>query len=387
MFHAFPAGQRHFGRPSGQDQTAASKIQRGAVQLVVWFHLALLPAQLIAANLTTIAGTGDARNNGARDPTGTNMGNPFGVEIGPDEALYICEVTNHRIWRLDLMAKSLTVVAGTGRRGYSGDSGPALEAELNEPYEVRFAPSGDMYFVEMQNHTVRKVDAKTRRITTVAGTGQPGYGGDGGAATSARLNQPHSIVIDSHSLYIADIGNHRIRRVDLSTGTIESIAGTGDRSMPLDGGSAAGQPVLGPRALALQQQELWVALREGHSVWRLDLRTRDWHHVAGTGKAGYSGDGGPARQAELHGPKGIALSRDGSAFVVDTENQVIRRIDGRTGIITTIAGKGPAHRGFNGDGYAAAHSALNRPHGICVSARGDVFIGDSENHRVRVVRP
>jgi sugar lactone lactonase YvrE len=284
------------------------------------------------------------------------------------------------------MAQKLTVVAGTGRRGYSGDSGPALQAELNEPYEVRFAPNGDMYFVEMQNHTIRKVDAQTRGITTVAGTGQSGYGGDGGAATSARLNQPHSIIVDGHSLYIADIGNHRIRRVDLTTGMIESIAGNGDKSMPRDGGSAPGQPVLGPRALALHEQELWVALREGHSIWRLDLQTHIWHHVAGTGKTGYSGDGGPARHAELNGPKGIALSREGSAYVVDTENQVIRKIDGRTGIISTIAGKGPSHRGFNGDGHSATNSALNRPHGICVSARGDIFIGDSENHRVRVMR-
>ena len=156
-----------------------------------------------------------------------NIGDPFGVEIGPDGALYITEVRNHRVWRLDLATSTLTTVAGCGRRGYSGDGGPAVDAELNEPYEVRFDPDGNMYFVEMQNHIIRRVDAKTKTITTIAGSGRRGFGGDGGPAIKCLLNQPHSIALDGRgAIYVADIGNHRIRRIDLETGTIESIAGS-----------------------------------------------------------------------------------------------------------------------------------------------------------------
>ena len=165
-----------------------------------------------------------------------NVGDPFGVEIGPDGALYVTEVRNHRVLRVDLATGELTTVAGCGRRGYSGDGGPAVAAELNEPYEVRFDGDGNMLFVEMQNHIVRRVDDKTKIITTVAGTGQKGFGGDDGPATKAQLNQPHSIALDSKgAIYIADIGNHRIRRIDPATGIIQSIAGSSQRRLPAEG--------------------------------------------------------------------------------------------------------------------------------------------------------
>jgi DNA-binding beta-propeller fold protein YncE len=130
---------------------------------------------------------------------------------------------------------------------------------------------------------------------------------------------------------------------------------------------------------------MWIALREGHSVWRMDLTDGILHHVAGTGEKGFTGDGGPARQATFDGPKGIAVGANGNVFVVDTENQAIRQIETKTGIITTIAGSGPNSRGFGGDGGEATKSKLARPHGICV-ADGAVYIGDTLNHRVRRVK-
>ncbi len=136
-----------------------------------------------AGKIETIAGTGKSTDGGASGlAPRTNIGNPFGVEIGPDGALYICEVSNHRVRRLDLATGQLTTVAGCGRQGYAGDGGPATEALLNEPYEVRFDADGNMFFVEMKNHLIRRVDAKTGRISTVAGNGQPGDAGDGGPA-------------------------------------------------------------------------------------------------------------------------------------------------------------------------------------------------------------
>jgi sugar lactone lactonase YvrE len=278
----------------------------------------------------------------------------------------------------------LQVVAGNGRKGYSGDGGPAREAELNEPYEVRFDAAGNMYFVEMQNHLVRRVDAQSGLISTVAGTGSAGYSGDGGPARQARLSSPHSIALDDRGgLYIADIGNHRIRKVNLQTGQIDSLAGSENPRLPTEGQVAKDTPVLGPRALFIQGRTLWVALREGHSVWKLDLDRPVWRHVAGTGKQGYSGDGGPPGSATFNGPKGIALGPSGSIFVVDTENHAIRAIDGAQRQIRTVAG---GRHGSQGDGGPAVSAAMDRPHGICVAPDGTLYIGDTSNHRVRSAR-
>ena len=351
-----------------------SIMTRSAV-LVLCSVLCLLSSPAAAQTIGTIAGDG----------TPAIVGQPFGVEIGPDGALYICEVQNHRVRRLDLKTRELTTVAGSGAKGYAGDGGPAIKAQLNEPYEVRFDKAGNMLFVEMRNHIVRRVDAKSGAISTVAGTGELGFGGDGGPATKAKLNIPHSIALDSSgNLYIADIGNHRIRRVDATTGIITTIAGNGERKPP-QAGPAADKPMIGPRALFIDEGTLWIALREGHSVWKMDLAGGELAHVAGTGKRGYSGDGGPAKDATFDGPKGIAVGPEKAIYVVDTENNAIRRIDAGTGAIATIAGRGPQHKGGDGDGGPATSATMDRPHGICLGPDGEVYIGDTNNHRVRRV--
>lgn len=351
----------------------------------------LVVASLLAPpSITTVAGTGQPGNNGdAGRATAVNIGDPFGVEFGPDGALYITEVRHHRIRRLDPKTGELSTIAGTGEKGYAGDGGPATKAKLNEPYEIRFDKFGNLYFVEMQNHLVRRIDGKTGIITTVAGTGEPGFGGDGGPASKAQFKQPHSIALDEQGrLYIADIGNHRIRRIDLRTGQIETIAGTGEAKPPIADKAAQGAPVIGPRALYIHDEVLWVALREGHSVWKLDLKSGlhpTWQHVAGTGKRGYSGDDGVATQATFDGPKGIVVNDKGQVDIVDTENQAIRRIDTKTGMITTLAGGGPKAKGFAGEDGPAAQAKLDRPHGICHGPDGAVYFGDTLNHRVRKI--
>ncbi|MBP89317.1 MAG: hypothetical protein CMJ64_21825 [Planctomycetaceae bacterium] len=341
-----------------------------------------------AENINTVAGIGSPTNNGsAGEATKTAIAQPFGVEIGPGGALYVTEVGNHRVMRIDLKTGRLTTVAGCGKKGYTGDGGPATAAELNEPYEVRFDEAGNMYIVEMQNHLVRKVDAKSGIISTIAGTGEPGFEGDGGPAATAKFSRPHSIALDqSDGLYVADIGNHRIRRIDLKSGIVETIAGTGGRKLPTDGGVAKDNPVVGPRALFIDDDTMWVALREGHSVWTLSLKTGTWTHVSGTGKKGFSGDGSSAKTATYNGPKGIAVGPQGKVFVVDTENQAIRMIDPKADRISTIAGGGPEQRGGDGDGGSATKAQLDRPHGICVGPDGTVYIGDTNNHRVRRVK-
>ena len=336
--------------------------------------LLLIAAALPAQSFETIAGTGVAGFSGDGGPgVQAQVNNPYGLVTGPDGALYFCEIGNHRVRRLDRKTGLISTAAGSGQKGYAGDGGPALQASLNEPYEVRFDRVGNMFFAEMQNHVVRRVDAKTRIISTVAGTGTPGFAGDGGPASKAQLRQPHSIAFDAQGrLLICDIGNHRIRRVDLASGAIETWAGTGDRQPTPDGAPVAGTPLNGPRAIAVAPNgDLFLVLREGNAVYRIDSRTQRIFHVAGTGETGYTGDGGPAKVAKLAGPKGISVAPDGSLYLADTENHAIRRIDPGTGIITTVFGDG--RRG-----------TLSRPHGIFVAADAKVYIADSEGHRILV---
>src|SRR4051812_4608659 len=314
-----------------------------------------------------IAGTGVAGFSGDGRPGGeAQINSPYGLTIGPDGALYFCEIGNHRVRRLDLKSGIISTAAGSGQKGYAGDGGPATEASLNEPYEVRFDRAGNMFFAEMQNHVVRRVDAKTRTVSTVAGTGVAGFSGDGGPAAKAQLRQPHSIAFDSEGkLLICDIGNHRIRRVDVERGTIETWAGTGERKPTPDGAPVAGTPLNGPRAITVAPDgQLYLVLREGNSVYRIDPKASRIYHVAGTGETGYTGDGGPAKEAKLSGPKGIAWAPDNSLYLADTESHTIRRIDLKSGIITTVL------RG------------LKRPHGIFVAKDGTVYVADSESHRV-----
>jgi streptogramin lyase len=356
--------------------------------VIILFIVPFIPVTSPAQTIDTIAGTGKPENNGDRGPAKQiNVGDPFGVEIGPDGALYICEVRNHRVMRLDLKSGELTTVAGSGARGYAGDGGPPTKAQLNEPYEVRFDRAGNMLFVEMQNHLVRKVDRKSGTITTIAGTGVKGFGGDGGLAIAAQLSSPHSIALDrDDNVYIADIANHRIRKVDAKSGIISTIAGNGERQQPVDRQTAAGKPMIGPRALFVDGDTLWIALREGHAVWRMNLANGLLKHVAGTGKRGFTGDGNPAKEATFDGPKGIAIGADKCVYVADTENHAIRKIDLSSGVISTIAGSGPQHKGGEGDGGRATSATMDRPHGICVGPNGAIYIGDTLNHRVRRVR-
>lgn len=357
------------------------------VAMVMISLLAAIPIGAAEWECVTLAGTGEGRYFGdGGHATQAGVGGPFGLVVGPDGALYVCEISSHVIRRIDLKTGATSTVAGTGKQGYAGDGGTATQALLNEPYEIRFDKSGNMYFVEMRNHLVRKVDARTRTISTIAGTGREGFGGDGGPATQALLKQPHSIVLDNAGkLYICDIGNHRVRMVDLQSGVISTFAGTGDKQPTPDGAPLTGTPLNGPRALDFDgDHTLYLALREGNAVYKIDLTKQAYQHIGGTGKKGYFGDGGDARQALLSGPKGVALAANGDVFLADTESHTIRAIRAATGIIETVAGDGELGDGPDGDPLKCR---LARPHGVFVDARGHVYIGDSENHRVRVLRP
>jgi streptogramin lyase len=349
----------------------------------------LIPGPALAATVTTLVGIGTP---GLSD---TEVNNPYGMVIGPDGALYFCDLGSQSIRRMDLATKRITIIAGNGQRGYSGDGGPATEASLSAPHELVFDARGDLYFVERDNHVVRKVDMKTGTISTVAGTGVAGFAGDGGPGPQAQLRQPHCIVRDRDgALLVCDIGNHRIRRLRTDTGIIDTYAGTGTAGPSPDGAPVRGTPLNGPRTLAQAPNgDLFLALREGNAIYRIDARTQTLHHLAGTGQAGYSGDGGPASSAtfgggargnaaRLAGPKGLAYAPDGRLYVVDTENNAIRMIDTKTGRISTVLGTG-----MQGDGPEPdpLQCKLNRPHGVMVVA-GMLYVSDSEAHRIRILK-
>jgi sugar lactone lactonase YvrE len=340
------------------------------------------------SSVRTIAGTGVAgfESQGAIGNLAqtTRVNNPYGIVVGPDSALYFCEVDSGRVRRMDLNTRLLSTVAGNGEKAYRGDGGLALEASFSAPHEIRFDGEGNLYMVSRDSHTVRRIDRNSGRVSTVAGTGEAGFSGDGGPANAAQLRQPHSIAFDARGdLLICDIGNSRLRRINMSSGIISTLSGTGERITTPDSGPITGTPLLGPRSIDTDAAgNAYLVLREGNAVFRLDIEGNRLQRIAGTGVRGYTGDSGTAIKATFNGPKGIAYSeQDHSLYIVDTENHVIRHMSLNTGIVDTVLGSGEPGDGPNGD---PRQCKLNRPHGVCVHA-GLLYVTDSESHRVREV--
>jgi sugar lactone lactonase YvrE len=332
----------------------------------------------------TVAGTGAAGYQPDVAEAGTTpITNPYGVIVGPDEALYFCELDTGYTRRLDLKTARVTTIAGNGQKGYTGDGGPAQSASMTAPHEIRFDRDRNLYIVERDSHVVRRVDAKTNVVSTVAGTGRAGFSGDGGPAAAAELRQPHSIAFDrSGNLLICDIGNSRIRSVDMKSGIISTFAGTGERRAAPDEAPLEGTPLEGPRSLDTDPEgNVYLVLREGNAVLRIDTKARRIKRIAGTGETGFSGDGGLALAARFNGPKGIAYGADRSLYVVDTENHAIRRIDLASGTISTAIGTGQRGDGPDGD---PLQCRMARPHGVFLH-RGTLYVSDSENHRIRAL--
>jgi len=253
-------------------------------RLFAVFLLSLVAGTAAPAwTISTLAGTGVRGFSGDGGPAAAAMVNdPFGLIRGPDGALWFCEYGGQRIRKVNRDGKIVTV-AGTGEVGYTGDGGPALAATFNKPHEIRFDAAGNYFVVDMVNHAVRRIDAKSGLITTFAGNRQKGYSGDGGPASEASLSSPHSIQFGPDgSLYICDIGNHVIRRVDLRTNIIRTFAGTGKPGPTPDGSPIAGTPLNGPRTLDFDRAgNLWLATRAGHQVFKFDLKAGVIHHIAG----------------------------------------------------------------------------------------------------------
>lgn len=355
--------------------------------------LALVAPLSPAAEISTVAGTGEKGFSGdGGAAVEAKLDNPFGVIVGLEGDIYLTDTINHCIRKISRKSGEISTLVGQGgKKGYSGDGGPATEALCFEPYEVRFHENGDLYWVEMQNHIVRRLDARTGTVHTVAGTGEKGFGGDGGPATKAKMNRPHSIQFDAayENLLICDIGNHRIRRVNLEEAIIETWCGTGKPEPTPDGAKVSDQTALkGPRALdRAPDGDIWLALREGNQVYRIDMKAGTLHHVAGTGKKGFEGNGGPAKEATLSGPKGVAISPDGKLiYLADTESHSVRAIDLRNDPPTLELIAGTGKKGDGPDSPDPLKCEMARLHGVGVDPiTGDLYIGDSETHKVRKI--
>jgi DNA-binding beta-propeller fold protein YncE len=338
------------------------------------------------ALILTIAGTGEPHYGGdGGNARHAGLNQPFDVALDRQGNLYFSDTGNHGVRRVERRNGMVTTVAGTGEAGYAGDGGPATKAQLNSPYGIALDAADNLYIVDRLNACIRIVEAATGIIRTIAGTGQPGYAGDGGPAHKAQLQEPNDVALDSRGrAYIADVRDHRIRVIDLASGIITTFAGTGQAGSSGDGGPASRATLFGPRALAFSSMSaLYICLRNDHKVRQVDMRTGMISTLAGTGAQGYTGDHGPALRATFNGPKEIAVDGHGNILLVDTENHCIRRIDAASALVTTVAGTGQP--GADGDGGPATAAMLKRPHGVCVDQAGNLYIGDSENHRIRFV--
>jgi sugar lactone lactonase YvrE len=336
--------------------------------------------------ITTAVGTGEKGFAGDGGPAAAALlDGPFDVVFDAAGNLYFADTFNNRIRRVEAKGGVITTVAGNGEEGYSGDGGPATRAALNQPYGIVIDRAGNLYIADRLNRRVRRVDAATGIITTLAGTGTAAYSGDGRPAAAAGLAEPNGLAfsVDQRLLYITDVADNRVRVVDLAAGTIATFAGTGAAEHSGDGGKATEAGTWGARAVKVGGDgTVYILERQGSSLRAVDPRTGIITTIAGTTARGYSGDGGPALAAVFDAPKEMAIDRDGSLLVVDTENHAIRRIDRGTGTVMHIAG---GHQGGDGDGGPATAAGLDRPHGAVVGPDGAMYIGDTNNHRVRKV--
>ncbi len=352
-----------------------SRIKFGVVALLLFITAA--QSSVAAPKVVLVAGEG-----GDRTPAvGVKLESPFGVDCDRAGNLFLVEMTGQRIRKMDPRGM-LTTVAGDGTKGSTGDGGPATKARFNGMHNLAIGPDDTIYVADTWNNCVRAIDPRSGKITRIAGTGEKGFSGDGGPATQAKLGGVYcvSLNVTGNALYLADLDNRRIRKVDLSSGIITTVAGTGQRGVPTDGAIATEAPLVDPRAVAVDNlNNVYVLERSGHALRVVEpagkIRT-----LIGAGKAGNSDGNGDARRAALNGPKHLCIETEGNVIIADTENHLIRKYFPRERQIVRIVGSG--RKGGRGIGGPPLQTELNQPHGVYLHRDGTLYISDSSNHRI-----
>jgi sugar lactone lactonase YvrE len=337
--------------------------------------------------INTIAGDGIEGFSGIGGPAKkAEIGDIQAVALDKNGNLYLADATNNVVWTMTAKAGNISVLAGNGTRGFSGDGGLAINAELSNPEAVALDGSGNLYIADANNHVVREVNATTGAITTIAGNGtQAPYGsivGDGGQATAAELGNPDGVAIDgAGNLYISDSDDFVVRKVTAATGIITTIAGTGMSTYSGDGGPATSAGIEYPEGIAFDGAGNLYIVDDSGRIRKVAPVTGIITTVAGNGDAGESGDGGLATSAEISA-QGIALDSTGNLYF-PTSWHAVREVSAKTGVISTVAGNG--FFGYSGDGGSATMADLLDPAGIAVDTMGRLYFADSANYRVREV--
>jgi DNA-binding beta-propeller fold protein YncE len=355
----------------------------------------LVAAAPCSAEVQVLVGSPAGRTTKEPDPTLVNE--PFAIAFDRDGRMYGVEYTRgNRLFRITPAAEkhaAVEFVAGTFHVSSNGDQFPPDTAthlkkvQFHGLHDVAVGPDGTVYVADTFRHRIQAFDPERNTVRPVAGTGVAGFSGDGGPAATAAFNQAYcsSLTADGKSLLVADIKNARLRRIDLASGTVTTVAGNGQSGKPIDGAQATETPLAGPRA-ACQAKDgtIYLALREGNAL--IEIKDGTIRTVVNeSGKAGYAGDGGPGRDALLAGPKYVSLDCEGRVLIADTENHCIRRYDPANGRIELVAGMPP--RGGTTVGPDLLSTQLMRPHGACLDPAGRLVIADSDNDRILVGVP
>lgn len=306
---------------------------------------------------------------------------PFGIDFAKDGTAFLVELAGGRFLKIDSQG-ILSTVGGTEEKGNGGDGGPAKDARFNGMHSLAIGPDGTVYLADTWNNRVRTFDPKSGKIAAFAGTGEKGFSGDGGPAAKAKFGGIYSVAFDAggKNIVLADLDNRRVRKIELASGIVTTVAGNGEKGVPADGADAAKSPLVDPRAACFDSQgNVYVLERSGHAL-RVVSPDGKIRTVVGSGKAGATGDGGEALKATLNGPKHLCADKEDNIIIADTENHLIRKYLPKERNIIRIAGSGKkGSAGVDGSPLAVE---LNQPHGVYLHPSGELYIVDSSNNRV-----